>query len=112
MLSKALLDQFLSKENPDDLISLYCFYYYTAKWQKTNQPKATDSFCMSGLHWGYEKFKKAKSKLIEMGLIEKIQSREKGMITAWYVKVNFIWTASKINQSNQNYENPELGFQK
>ena len=42
ILSKQTLDLFLSQENCSDLISVYTFYYYTAKWQKTNQLSAAD----------------------------------------------------------------------
>lgn len=40
-LSKRTFDIFLKQENAADLIALYTFYYYTAKWQDSNQPKVT-----------------------------------------------------------------------
>ena len=42
ILSKALIDSLLKLDNPTDYIGLYAFYYYTAKWQRTNKPKATN----------------------------------------------------------------------
>ena len=39
ILSKQTLDLFLKQDNPADLIALYCFYYYTAKWQGRINPK-------------------------------------------------------------------------
>jgi hypothetical protein len=106
VLSKSLIDLLLKQTNPAELISLYCFYYYTAKWQKTNKPKATDNYCMCGLNWGYDKFKEAKKGLLSLRLIEKIQLREKGKIKEWFIKVNFIW---KNNTLNQNWEKPDQG---
>jgi len=105
ILSKPLLDTFLSKSNPADLIALYCFYYYTAKWQKTNQPKATNNYCMEGLGWGYQKLYRTQQQLIELKLIEKLNTRDTlGKISGWYIKVNFIWK----KDTTQNYQNPEL----
>ena len=44
VIHKSIIDKFLKKDKPGDLIALYLFYYYTAKWQKTNQPKATTGY--------------------------------------------------------------------
>jgi hypothetical protein len=65
ILSKQTLDLFLKQDDPADLIALYCFYYYTAKWQATNQPKATISYVAKGLKWGEAKVRNQKRKLIE-----------------------------------------------
>ena len=44
-LMSLLLSQRKEKgQHPCDLIALYMFYYYTAKWQRTNQPKAVDKY--------------------------------------------------------------------
>lgn len=103
VLSKALIDTLLKREDYVELIALYVFYYYTAKWQHTNQPKASDKFCMSGLKWGHTKFYKTKEKLLELHLIEKVcKKTEYGKIIKWYVKVNFIWKNETINQNAQN----------
>lgn len=119
VLSKPLLDILLKEENPADLIALYCFYYYTAKWQKTNQPKATDKYCMSGLKWGHERFYKTKEKLSKLNLIEKVCDKTiDKKIIGWYVKVNFIWKHDTFIQNaqnvtlgtkNQNAQNPHVG---
>ena len=108
VFSKILIDVLLKEDKPSDIISLYIFYYYTAKWQKTNQPKATSNYCMNGLKIGYSRFKKAQQKLIDLKLISKIQSRnEKGQIIAWYIKVNFIWKRTTIDRINQIKQNPD-----
>jgi hypothetical protein len=118
VFSKAISDLFLKDNDPADLMALYWFYYYIAKWQHTNQPWATDTFCMSGLKWGHTRFYKAKAKLLKFGLIEKICNKTKdGKITKWYIKVRFIWKNETINQNaqnviveakNQNAQNPHV----
>lgn len=92
ILTKQTLDIFLKENNPADLIALYTFYYYTAKWQNTNQAYCTDAYCQKGLHWGYERLNKAKKKLIEFELIEQIINKKKnGKIEGFYIKVNYIF---------------------
>ena len=79
-----------------DALLLYMFYYYTAKWQKTNQPRATAQFCMKGLYWGEERFSKADKLLKDLNLVSKVSKKnEKGQIESWYVKINYFWTAKK-----------------
>ena len=93
VVSKALLDILLKEENPADLIALYCFYYYTAKWQKTNQPRATTEYTASGLKWSTIKVRKVKKQLTDLKLIEDVTHYgADGKITGHFVKINFIWT--------------------
>ena len=49
-----------------DLVVLYSFYCYTAGWQNTDQPEASDKYCLEMLHWGYRRFKVAKDRLKEL----------------------------------------------
>ena len=96
VLSKYLLDQFLKEDKPGDLIALYCFYYYTAKWQRTNKPKCTTIYTANGLHWAEERVRTIKKELIRLQLIEDICCRNsENRIIAWYIKVNFIWSSDK-----------------
>lgn len=96
ILTKQTLDILLQEENCSDLISLYTFYYYTSKWQKTNQPYCTDSYCQKGLHWGYDKFIKAKKKLFELKLIEQVINRINGKFEGYYIKLNFIFKKETV----------------
>jgi hypothetical protein len=94
VLSKPLLDILLAQPAAirSDLISLYCFYYYTAKWQKTNQPKATVEYTTNGLGWSRNRVCKIKGELIRLGLIENIvQRKERNRVIGHFVRVNFIW---------------------
>lgn len=102
ILSKPLLDLLLRQEDskPSDLIGLYSFYYYTAKWQKTNQPKATVSFVSKGLRWEEKKVKRNKRVLVGLGLIKDVVRRdaESRKITGHYIKVNFIWSRDSVDR--------------
>lgn len=91
VLSKHLLDVLLKETNFASLLALYTFYYYTAKWQKTDQPRATLNYVCKGIGWSDTTVKKIKKQLKELGLIEDVQTREEGKITGHYIKVNFIW---------------------
>jgi hypothetical protein len=108
ILSKATLDIFLKDEFPDNLIALYIFYYYTAKWQGTNCPKATDQYVMNALKWGRDKFFRTKRKLIVFGLIDNVREKNKlGQVTGWFIKINFIWKNNSYN--SQEYQTPGCG---
>ena len=91
VISKATTDLLLKQENPGDLIALYWFYYQTAKWQKTNQPKCANTYIQKGLHWGHNKVQEIKNQLKNLHLIDSvIETNEHGIIVSHYVKVNFI----------------------
>ena len=103
ILSKQTIDKFLKYDNASDLIALYTFYYYTAKWQKTNRPKATAEYCQKGLHWGAKRFDRTKKILKqELGLIEDIiiKNKNNSRITGWYIKINYIWKKSTVKKLN------------
>lgn len=105
ILPKATLDAFLETDMPADLISLYTFYYYTAKWQGTNQPKAVDVYVKKGLKWGTDRLRRAKQRLIDMDLIEHVaQKDQSGKIMGWYVRLNYIWSNNSVK--NHMTENP------
>lgn len=74
ILTKQTLDIFLKQENPDELIALYTFYYYTAKWQATNQPKCTTDYTAGALNWNRNKVCRVKKQLINFGLIEDLRA--------------------------------------
>jgi hypothetical protein len=106
VLSKQTLDAFLKCNNPADLIALYVFYYYTAKWQRTNQVKATESFVRKALAWGEVRYRTANKALTEKGLIEEIKSRDsRGKINGYYVKINYIWKRETLI-SDQKIQSP------
>jgi len=104
ILHKSIIDLLLKEEKPAELIALYTFYYYTARWQKTNQIKATTAFVSKGLHLSEKKVREYKKILINLGLIKDIQKKNsKGRYKGWYIKVNYIW-------SDQTVKNPQCGL--
>lgn len=93
VFSKVTCDILLKCPKPNDCIALYFFYYYTAKWQKTNQPMATTGYVQKGLKWGEQKVRSTKKQLKEVGLVEDITQIDpvSKKVIGWYIKVNFIW---------------------
>ena len=93
ILTKQTLNIFLRQENPSELIALYTFYYYTAKWQQTNQIKCTSIYVAKGLRWNRHKVLKVKQQLIDFGLIEEIRrvDPETKKVVGFYIKMNYIF---------------------
>lgn len=114
ILNKTTIDTLMELDNCADCIALYVFYYKTAKWQKTNQVKASDEYVKKCLKWGRDKIAKTKSTLKENGLIEIIQTRKDNKISGWYIKVGYLVNKKKIedckvrvnNTQNQQVGNP------
>lgn len=111
VLSKALIDKLLKSDNFAELLALYTFYYYTAKWQKTNQPYATTKYVAKGLKWGEDKVRKYKKQLKSLGLVEDVQLKnECNRFEKSYIKVNFIWSKSIIEERfSRTMDFPESG---
>ena len=119
VISKATSDIILNRDPkkgivqkyPADLMALYWFYYYTAKWQETNQPKATTSYASIALKWSQDRVRRTKKQLIELKLIEDIVTKDKNTnkIIGHYINVKFIWwNKDKINNFHTT-ENPDCG---
>lgn len=106
VLSKPLIDTLLRENNPPDLIALYTFYYYTAKWQKTNQVKATTGYVARGLRWSENRVRATKNVLRKLKLIEDLQARraDNRQLIDHYVKVNFIWSRRVVNNLSPTLE--------
>ena len=114
VISKALMDTFLKQERPADLMALYMFYYMTAKWQQTNQPKCTAEYAMNGLNWTKKRVMDAKRELKELKLIQDICHIENNRIQGHFIKVNFIWSKSSLEElksmdNSQRYDFPPGG---
>lgn len=114
VISKSIGDMIFNKEqNAGDLFSLYCFYYFTAKWQHTNQAWALKEYCMKALDWGDERFSRTYKRLEELKLIETIIRRnEDGKMKrkSRYVRVKFIWGRERLtDEIIHQRENPLLG---
>ena len=77
VITKATIDR-IKKEcaKPMPVIGLYVFYYYTAIWQCTNQPRCTISYAAKAMKVGSHVIRRAKGELIRLGLIQDIQGRK------------------------------------
>ena len=107
IISKQTADEFLKQDAPADCITLYFFYYYTAKWQKTNQIKCVTDYVCKGLKWSKEKVIKTKKTLIALRLIEDVLNKnKKGQIEGWYVRLNYLWK----QDTNLRVAQPEGGL--
>lgn len=108
VLSKHLLDIFLLQDDPANLLSLYCFYYYTAKWQQTNKPHATNEYVAKGLKWGIDKVKKYRGQLLDLNLIESITQKDKtnNKIIGHFIKINFVWKKVNVDKISTGVISP------
>lgn len=90
-INKATMDLLLKQDEPLGLIGLYSFYYYTAIWQKTNQPKSTTDYSAKGLKISSRRIRRYKSKLIKLGLIEDVirRTKDNSKIKGYFIKVNY-----------------------
>lgn len=71
-----------------DALVLYMAYASVAFWQKTWQPKASNSFMIKRMGWRKQRFEKAKAKLIELKLIENVvQKDSSGKVRGWYTRI-------------------------
>ena len=109
VLSKPLLDIMFSQEDPADIVALYVFYYYTAKWQQTDQIKATTNYTAAGLQWSRDRVRKVKNILRDLELIEDFQPKDElGQTIGHFIKINFVWS---LNQGGIHPPgNPPSGY--
>ena len=99
IINKITIDRLFNEENLNCL-TLYLFYYKTAKWQNHNPIKASDDYCKKCLHWGIDKLQATKKRLKDMELIEIIQRKnEQGKIEGWYIKVNYLVNETTIPET-------------
>ena len=72
VLYPATYAKLLSMNNPD-VIALFTFYYYTAKYQETMSIRCTVSFASKGLGLTKDRIRKAKALLVTAGFIQEKQ---------------------------------------
>ena len=97
IINKKTIDTLTELDNASDCIALYIFYYKTAKWQKTNQVKASDSYVKKCLGWGSKRLHNAKETLMKHGLVRKVQRRkEDGTIDGWYIRIEYMISGKDI----------------
>lgn len=90
------------------VLALYNIYCYTAKWQKTNQPKCTTSYAAEATDMSESMVRKCKSILIHLGLIEDVQTTDKAnRVVGHFIKVRYYIYGPK-NKSHP-IKNPQGG---
>lgn len=102
ILSPTIRTKLLSQPHAGDLIALYIFYLHVSDYQNTNQPWATDRYCMKGLGWGQNRFYAAKKALVKLRLIEPIRDRKT-------TKNEFGQCYIKIVEKSHSMENNRVG---
>jgi hypothetical protein len=87
VIQKSTVDVLMTVPHKDrsNAMALYLFYYYSAIWQKTNQPRCTDSYISgkqlnrkwrTGLGWGKNKVSRIRNILIKLGLVEWVKEND------------------------------------
>lgn len=88
-----------------DAYMLYSHLMFTARLQKTNSVHAKDIYLREGLGWGSDRLKKAKTLLIDLDLIKKIQKRdEKGHFVGNYIEVKTKTSPFEFNETPATLE--------
>jgi hypothetical protein len=109
VFSKAIFDLFLEERKFPNLIALYSFYYYTAKWQGYSQPRATTQYAANALGWGVGKLIAVKKHLKSLGLVEDVIRRDNsGKVIGHYIKINFISTTLRFTRGMAKSEGNTL----
>jgi len=99
IITKQTFETLTKYDNAIDLIALYLFYYSTAKWQRTNQVKATTGFVIKGLNLSEKRIQAAKKVLIDLNLIEDVRRKDpvSGFVVGYYIKIKYLWTENEIH---------------
>lgn len=109
-ITKVTYERLMREEDGMDLCSLWMFFAYTCRWQKTNQARASISYVCKGTHWGEAKVQRLKNRLVELGLIQNVQKRdEEGKVSGWYVKVLHLAKAASRSSESEDVDQI-LGF--
>lgn len=103
VINKSVYDVLLQSKYFIEAIALYNYYYYTAIWQKTNQPRATKKYVMNKLHLSELKFDRGQKVLIENGLIERIQKVKNGKFGKTYIKINYYANKKTVDKLPGGY---------
>lgn len=87
--------------NNGDMLALWMFYAYTARWQHTNKPRAVTNYTAEGLDWSPARVRRGKKQLSELGLVADAKSSDvSGKITGWYIEVFYLATAETVHTND------------
>jgi hypothetical protein len=97
------------KYSPATLIAIYSVYYWTAKWQKTNQPWCTAKYVALKLHITRSTVCRYNKVLKMLDLIEDVVRRDsKGKIRKKYIRIKYILKKSTVT-STPTMDRHDLG---
>jgi hypothetical protein len=96
--------EFLIKQHNTDYLALFNFYCYCSKIQRnTRRIWATKNYIMKNLHWGGDRIKKTKKKLLEFGIIKDIELRKKdGSFDKWLIEIMPLMNAPNVFKSSEH----------
>jgi hypothetical protein len=102
-VTKASVDRMRSKAESvepksalADMIALYTFYAYTAKWQDSYRTKCATRYAAAGLGCSVAKVIRTKRWLKELGLVADITSKDaNGKVSGHYIEFRFYMNNSK-----------------
>jgi len=101
ILTKTTMDVLLKQEKKDQLMALYLFYSYTSCWQQTLQIKATTNYTAKGMGWSEHKVQQVKKRLLELGLIKNVRTRNEKHITGHYIRVCYATPCVSVGVAEQ-----------
>jgi hypothetical protein len=100
-MTRVTYERLLKEREGMELCSLWMFFAYTARWQHTNQARASIAYVCRGTKWCEAKVQRLKNRLIEMGLLENVRNRdEKGAVSGWFVRVRHLVKVSSARSSD------------
>jgi hypothetical protein len=93
-----------------DAYLMYSHLMFTSRLQDTKNVKATEKYIRAGLHWGRDRFYKAKNLLFDLSLIEAVKRRgASGKIEGHYLKIHASATPFEPKNDDHNVLTPESG---
>lgn len=103
------INKLLEYSNWPDALALYFRYIQQSKMQNNKQTFSNNNFMQKAMWWWKQRFQKAKSILIDNGLIQIVQQRD-GLwkVIKRYVKVNFVIQEPR-GRLNQTVDEPDGG---
>ena len=95
-ITKETIDRLLKEDHVTDLIAVWIFYAYTARWQQSVCVYAVVSFVSKGLAMSKDRVHRARRTLKRLGLIEDAPvHRGRGKV-GWYVRVQHLARANGV----------------
>lgn len=90
-MTRETMERLLKQKYAADLIAVWMFYAYTARWQRVSAARAVVGFVCKGMRLSEERVKRARRILSGLDLIEdKTDCDSEKRVKGWYVQVHFL----------------------